>query len=441
MKTVTRTYWIAVIVTALTIVAFALWACQTWQGIGELGRKRQRHQVIGLFNTMEATIRPLWHNSRPQHGQIKNVLESIVNTSPLDYVILEQGGERILQTRDAPATLTLPFTDGQRFAEGSFLFWRKVRLQGNLGGDNVLEQHTLVGETSDPMLGAGRLVMIVSGEIPKERRSYVAALRGMFVTLFVALLFVTASLIAWIMAIRSRLLANRLKTESTRRIHLEELGLAAAGLAHETKNPLGIILGIAQQIAHDPEEPEHSRVMLEKIVDEVDKASARLGHFMTFAQQRKVNATPLDAQRIGTKVVEVLQSEFDAVKVRLEMNCPSLRILADEDMLQQIIVNLLLNGLHASSEGSRMTIRMEQRGERAALLVEDQGSGISPELLPNIFKPYVAGNAEGHGLGLAIVKRLVEEHGWTIGVDSQLGRGTVVTIFGIKLKQDEERLA
>jgi len=70
--------------------------------------------------------------------------------------------------------------------------------------------------------------------------------------------------------------------------------------------------------------------------------------------------------------------------------------------------------------------------------VEDQGSGISPELLPNIFKPYVAGNADGHGLGLAIVKRFVEEHGWTIRVDSQLNRGTEVTVSGIGLSEAEE---
>ena len=66
--------------------------------------------------------------------------------------------------------------------------------------------------------------------------------------------------------------------------------MAAAGLAHETKNPLGIILGFAQQILGNPEEPAGSRVMIEHIIDEVDKAQARLGNFMTFARQRKVNA-------------------------------------------------------------------------------------------------------------------------------------------------------
>ena len=281
------------------------------------------------------------------------------------------------------------------------------------------------GDMSDLRVGEGDQVMILGFEIPGESRMLSAARQSIVLTLVTALLFVTASLIAWIMVIRSRFLAGQLEAERARRAHLEELGLAAAGLAHETKNPLGIILGLAQQISGNPEEPEQSRVMLEHIIDQVDKAQARLGNFMTFARQRKVNAISLDAREMGAKMAEILRPDFDAVGVKLEMNCAPLRILADEEMLRQVLVNLLLNSLHASSAGGKVTVRMDRKGKRAVLTVEDQGSGISPELLPNIFKPYVAGNAEGHGLGLAIVKRFVEEHGWTIRVDSQPNRGTV----------------
>jgi signal transduction histidine kinase len=178
--------------------------------------------------------------------------------------------------------------------------------------------------------------------------------------------------------------------------------------------------------------------MLEHIIDQVDKTQARLGNFMTFARQRKINPTSLDAREMCAKMSEILRPDFDIVGVQLEMNCPALSILADEEMLRQVLVNLLLNSLHASSAGSKVTVRMDRKGKRAVLTVEDQGSGISPELLPNIFQPYVSGNSEGHGLGLAIVKRFVEEHGWTIGVDSQPNRGTVITISGIVLLEGKE---
>ena len=107
-------------------------------------------------------------------------------------------------------------------------------------------------------------------------------------------------------------------------------------------------------------------------------------------------------------------------------------------MLQQLLVNLLLNSLHASSPGGGVTVRMARKGKTAVLTVEDEGSGVSPELLPNIFQPYVSGNARGHGLGLAIVKRFVEEHGWNITVDSQPGRGMAITISGMALSGAKE---
>jgi signal transduction histidine kinase len=219
---------------------------------------------------------------------------------------------------------------------------------------------------------------------------------------------------------------------------LEELGLAAAGLAHETKNPLGIIMGLSQQIARSPSVTPENRVMLGHIIDEVDRATARLGSFMTFAQQREVRATVLEARTVVTKVVEVLKPDFDSAGVSLAVDCPSVKVLADEEMLQQILVNLLLNSLSASSAGMTVTVAVERRGEAARITVADQGVGIAPELLPDIFKPYVSGRPDGHGLGLAVVKRFVEEQGWTIEVASQLQRGTTVTISGIRRSRQGE---
>jgi signal transduction histidine kinase len=176
--------------------------------------------------------------------------------------------------------------------------------------------------------------------------------------------------------------------------------------------------------------------MIETIIDEVDKSASRLGHFMTFATQREIRAVQVKIHELAAKIAEILQPEFDAAGVALEVNCPLMTIIADEDMLRQVLVNLLLNSLHATPEGGRVEVRLERYGsQQAALVVKDQGCGISPDLLPDIFKPYVTGNPDGHGLGLAIVKRFVEDHGWTITADSQLNRGTMIRISGIRLFQ------
>ncbi|MBF0530200.1 MAG: sensor histidine kinase [Deltaproteobacteria bacterium] len=146
----------------------------------------------------------------------------------------------------------------------------------------------------------------------------------------------------------------------------------------------------------------------------------------------------MPARILISKVVRVIQSEFQALGIQLAHKCAALTILADEEMFEQVLVNLLLNSLHASASGSQVCISLNQEGKWAVLKVEDQGAGIDPELLPEIFKPYVAGNPEGHGLGLSIVKRFVEAHDWTIEIDSQLGRGTVVIVSGIRILSDEE---
>jgi len=347
--------------------------------------------------------------------------------------VVEQNGMRILQAGEVPADMTLPTGETESFAKGLYLFSRKVYLHEQHGWKDKLNPRT--GDAAGLALGSGEQLMILGGEI--RDHGYAKALNHLLTPLATTMLLLAASVAAWIMAIRSRLLAEQLRTERARSAHLQDLGLAAAGLAHETKNPLGIISGIAQQIARNREIPEQSRMMIETIIDEVDKSASRLGHFMTFARQREIRAVPLDIHELAARIAEILQPEFDAAGVALEVNCPRMMIVADEDMLRQVLVNLLLNSLQASLNGSRVEIRMEQHGGRASLVVADQGCGILPQLLPDIFKPYVAGNPDGHGLGLAIVKRFTEDHGWMIKAESHIDQGTVITISGIKLSQGE----
>ena len=211
--------------------------------------------------------------------------------------------------------------------------------------------------------------------------------------------------------------------------------MAAAGLAHETKNPFGIISGIAQQVARDPQLPQKSRDMLDTIVDEIDKSASRLGLFMTFAKKREVSPCPVDVQQLIQGIAGVLEPEMNAAGVDFKIVCQALTINADEDMLRQILVNLILNSLTASSPGGSITIRLVHKGAHACIEVEDQGCGISRELLSRIFKPYVTGNPDGHGLGLSIVKRFTEDHGWSICAESEPGRGTTIMISGISIAE------
>jgi two-component system sensor histidine kinase HydH len=430
------TYRIPVAVTTLMVLGVGFWGWTSWRGILEHDRDKARRFAAGVFDSMEGTVKALGQDGRLGRGQIAEVLENVIRNSPVRFVVLEKDGVPILSSGKTPGSLALPSEEGEGFSGEHFLLWRKVNLQGD---PRAGQEHEGAGaeQTAVSVFPPGEVLMVVGLEPPPNRPGASRAERGLLLTLVTALLFIAASLMAWIMVIRGRLLAQELEAERARRTHLEELSLAAAGLAHETKNPLGIIMGVAQQIANNPHQPEETRVMLEHIVDEVDRTAAKLGDFINFARQREVKATVLDAQKLCSKVVDILRPDFKAAGVELELELVPAMIVADEEMLRQILVNLLLNALHASSQGGKVTIRMQRRGDRVSLSVEDQGRGIGPDLLPNIFKPYVAGTPEGHGLGLAIVKRYVEDHGWSIEVRSEPSCGTMMTISGIRVARQE----
>lgn len=436
MKNILKNYRIPIIVTALALGAMAYWAWQTWHGIREYSQERRLQYATGLFEAIQGTIRAMTGNTQVSRIQIEKVLANFISNSPVGFVIVDQTGRRLLQGGAFLENHTLPEAEGELLVGDRFLYWRKVRLE--VPGDDFSHQNHQAAGVVLPTLERGEQIMILETDVHLDSLRYSRAIGGLSITFAAAFLCLMASLIAWIMAIRSQVLKEQLKVERARRAHLEELGLAAAGLAHETKNPLGIILGISQQMANNPEQTELNRQRLEHLMDEVDKASARLGNFLTFARQRQLKAAALEAQTLMAKVTRVMQSEFDAVGVKLTMGCPPYTILADAELLEQILVNLLLNSLHASSPGSLVTMSMHSRGKQGVIKVEDQGTGIPPELLPDIFKPYVAGNPDGHGLGLAIVKRFVEAHGWAIDIDSRPDQGTLVTISEIKISATEE---
>jgi len=437
----TRTYRIPVFFAILAIVGLAWWSYDERQNIDEIRCQGQRQVVAGLFDIAEDTVHEVFRNNDFQHTHMMVVLEKLVGNTPLQFILLERDRRRFFQTSGAPAALRFSSMEGEYFEEGRFLVRRKVQVPKNDAWATVFQQNTLSIEKPNQTIEKCDLVLIMGGEFFGDKRGYAAALGRMYFTQIVVFLFVVASFVVWVMMIRSRLLSEQLRGERLRLTHMEDLGLSAAGLAHETKNPLGIISGIAQQIAHDPTVPEESRMKLEQIIDEVDEATARLGHFMAFAKQRTVNPTVLEVAEVIAKVTAVFQAEFDAAGVELVSDCSLFRIFSDKDMLRQILVNLLLNSLHASSEGDKVMVRMVCHGKQAELVVNDSGSGILPELLPKIYRPYVTGNPEGHGLGLAIVKRYVDEHGWTIKIESEVDRGTTVTISNIAVvkSQGDER--
>ncbi len=418
------------VLTALTLIlALGIWILWSWQGYSERSLDWRRQRAQDSFATLNAVIASMSNGELTDWKQVETVLTSIIRGSRTLFVVVQGRHGRLVQTGTMPEFLMTNSTRGEMDTDDIYVMWAPLQpAQIPASWAEALESSHLglgLWPHSNPVMYLG----FRSNAENFASSWFWQRQAPIFASALVCILAVTA---VWITGIRRRILAEELAAERIRSAHLEELGLAAAGLAHETKNPLGIIMGMAQQIEARHDIPAESRAMLGHIMDEVDKASSRLGTFMNFARQRKPSQAIVRLDRLCHEVARILGPDFEAAGVELLAGVKHQAILADETMLRQVLVNLLLNSLHASPAGTTVRMELRRQDRRLTLAVEDQGRGIPAELLPDIFKPYISGSAGGHGLGLAIVKRMVEAHGWKISARSAPGQGTVMTIIGIK---------
>jgi signal transduction histidine kinase len=240
--------------------------------------------------------------------------------------------------------------------------------------------------------------------------------------------------LAWRSVMKTSDLQIRLVRASELNSHLKEMNLAAAGLAHETRNPLNIIRGLAQMIARQPEAGGEIQGRSKDILMEVDKVAAQLNEFINYSRPREVRPTVLSLNSIVGEVTRALNYDLEEKSIHLQSSGESLSILADEQLLRQALFNLILNAVQAVSAGGKIEVAMRRQGSSEAVLeVRDDGPGVPPEKRTEIFKPYVTTQKSGTGLGLAVCQQIVLAHGWEIECLANEPRGAVFRISHLKL--------
>ncbi len=245
---------------------------------------------------------------------------------------------------------------------------------------------------------------------------------------------VLGSVFAWRNLAKSSELQLRLMRASEMNSHLKEMNLAAAGLAHETRNPLNIIRGMAQMISKQPEVPPAIREKTRAILDETDKVTAQLNEFMNYSRPREVRRTPLALTPAINEVVRALGYDIEEKKVRLEIKGENISIEADEQMLRQALFNLLLNAIQAVETGGEIQVFAARQNSSEGLLeIRDNGPGVPPERRQEIFKPYFTMQQKGTGLGLAVVQQITLAHGWEIECLPNAPRGAIFRVTHLKL--------
>ena len=254
------------------------------------------------------------------------------------------------------------------------------------------------------------------------------------IIVLLATISVLGSGLAWRNISKTSDLQIRLVRASEMNSHLREMNLAAAGLAHETRNPLNIIRGMAQMISKQTGAPPETREKSRAIVDETDKVTAQLNEFINYSRPREVRRSKITLIPAVNEVVRTLTHDIEEKKLRVEAGGEPIAIEADDQLLRQVLFNLLINAIQAVDAGGHIQILARHvSADEAALEVRDDGPGVPPERRQEIFKPYFTTNQKGTGLGLAIVQQIVLAHGWEIECLANEPKGAVFRISHLKV--------
>ena len=248
-------------------------------------------------------------------------------------------------------------------------------------------------------------------------------------------LSVAGFILAWRNILKTADLQIRLVRASEMNAHLKEMNLAAAGLAHETRNPLNIIRGLAQMLSKQPDTTVETRQRSMEIVNEADRVAAQLNEFINYSRPRDVRRTTVQLNTVASEVIRALTYDIEEKQISLHLTSDALAIEADEQLLRQVIFNLLLNAVQAVGEKGRIEFRASKSGSSEAMFeVNDDGPGVPTEQRVEIFKPYFTTTQKGTGLGLAVVQQICLAHGWEIKCAANTPRGACFRVTGIQVK-------
>jgi signal transduction histidine kinase len=239
---------------------------------------------------------------------------------------------------------------------------------------------------------------------------------------------------AWRNISKSGELQIRLVRASELNTHLKEMNLAAAGLAHETRNPLNIVRGLAQLISRQTNAPPEIQAKSREIIDETDKVTAQLNEFINYSRPRELRPSAITLNAAAAEVVRALIFDIEERKVRVAVLGEPLVVEADEQMLRQVLFNLVLNAIQVAAPGGEIQIvTRRDNALEASLDVKDNGPGVPAESRTEIFKPYYTTHQKGTGLGLAIVQQIVQAHGWEIRCLANQPNGALFRITHLKI--------
>jgi len=211
---------------------------------------------------------------------------------------------------------------------------------------------------------------------------------------------------------------------------LAAVGQLAAGVAHEIRNPLTAIRSTMQYLLRGFEEAEPRHQLVAELLNEVDRINSTVGGLLSLSRSGEIRLVPINLLDPLSRALKLFKAHAGerGVELRASLDTVPLPVLGDAGQLEQVFLNLLLNALQSMSGDGQIEVSVTRAAPWAQVLVTDTGPGIPPDQLRRVFDPFYTTKKEGTGLGLAICHGIIEQHQGEIQLQSEVGKGTVVSI-------------
>ena len=235
---------------------------------------------------------------------------------------------------------------------------------------------------------------------------------------------------------------QKLQNQSERIIIIEEqlrraeklstLGEMAAVLAHEIRNPLGSIRGTAEILKDDYKPGDPKQEFIDIQIKETERLNRVVEDFLHMARPQPADMQLCPIQEELETIVALLSNDARGRQISLVLKPASAPVIisADGEKLRQAFLNIIINSLQATPPGGSVTITTTPyEAGSCEICFRDSGPGIDAETMDRIFEPFFTTKPDGTGLGLAITKKIIESHGGTMRVESEVGHGTIVNVI------------
>ena len=381
------------------------------------------HRVLGIITPIEN--QPGCSNAachaHPASQQVLGVLDTNLSLAKADVQLADSSARMFLYTAGAMLIVAVL----------SWLFvWRVVGepikalkngtqhlTQGNLGYQIEVQSHDEVGDLAHSFNGMSLQLRAANEEI-----------------------------VSWAKTLEDRVeeKTRELKRAHEHVLHVEKMasiGKMAAVVAHEVNNPLSGILTYAKLLHKwvasgraEHEKREEAMQCLELIAAESRRCGDLVKNLLTLSRTAPMNVQPSDLHAVIDRCLLLVRHQLELAGIQLHLKlAPDLPVVpCDPAQMEQVLLALIMNAIDAMPRGGNLWIETGLNDDESEIKIRlrDDGAGIAPDVLPQIFEPFLTTKESGHGvgLGLAISRGIVERHNGRIEVESELGRGTTFTV-------------